>query len=294
MNININNNSNSCSSSTSSSSSSLNKRRYSTHVVTRYYRAPELILLQPIQTSAVDIWSVGCIFAELLECIKESGITINHRKPLFPGDHCLPLSPLPSVQNQDKNDNANNDNNNNNNNNNNKTNDLEEKDQENSKKNDQDSQQENKSNSFGTNYIDNNQLNVIFKVIGSPNHDEIQNSIEGKPQQDYLYDVPVLSPTLSQRFSFANVQALDLLKRMLTFDPVQRISAHDALRHPYLECLFKQNSTFSSQLADSAIPFFKDIERDYDTEFTYEQLMQLLRKECKILKKLSNRVSAFL
>ena len=40
-------------------------RQLTKHVVTRWYRAPELILLQNY-TSAVDIWSLGCIFAELL------------------------------------------------------------------------------------------------------------------------------------------------------------------------------------------------------------------------------------
>ena len=32
---------------------------------TRWYRAPELILYEDRYTSAVDLWSVGCIFAEL-------------------------------------------------------------------------------------------------------------------------------------------------------------------------------------------------------------------------------------
>ncbi|XP_023230246.1 serine/threonine-protein kinase NLK-like [Centruroides sculpturatus] len=35
-------------------------------VVTQYYRAPELLMGAHHYTSAVDIWSVGCIFAELL------------------------------------------------------------------------------------------------------------------------------------------------------------------------------------------------------------------------------------
>ncbi|CAG0894722.1 unnamed protein product [Darwinula stevensoni] len=35
-------------------------------VVTQYYRAPELLLGARYYTTAVDIWSVGCIFAELL------------------------------------------------------------------------------------------------------------------------------------------------------------------------------------------------------------------------------------
>ena len=44
------------------------------YVVTRWYRAPEILLLVKRYTQAVDLWSVGCIFAELLR-----------RQPLFPG-----------------------------------------------------------------------------------------------------------------------------------------------------------------------------------------------------------------
>mmetsp|Transcript_19044 Transcript_19044/g.38462 ORF Transcript_19044/g.38462 Transcript_19044/m.38462 type:complete len:393 (+) Transcript_19044:72-1250(+) len=47
------------------------------YVVTRWYRAPELILLPEGYGEAVDLWSVGCIHYELMA-----------RKPLFPGkDH---------------------------------------------------------------------------------------------------------------------------------------------------------------------------------------------------------------
>lgn len=44
------------------------------YVVTRWYRAPEVILNASEYSKAVDIWSVGCIMAELLG-----------RQPLFPG-----------------------------------------------------------------------------------------------------------------------------------------------------------------------------------------------------------------
>ncbi|XP_030968239.1 mitogen-activated protein kinase 3 [Quercus lobata] len=47
------------------------------YVVTRWYRAPELLLNSSDYTAAIDVWSVGCIFMELMT-----------RKPLFPGkDH---------------------------------------------------------------------------------------------------------------------------------------------------------------------------------------------------------------
>lgn len=35
-------------------------------VVTQYYRAPELLMGAKHYTQAVDVWSVGCIFGELL------------------------------------------------------------------------------------------------------------------------------------------------------------------------------------------------------------------------------------
>lgn len=61
------------------------KRGLTRHVITRWYRAPEVILLQPY-TAAVDIWSVGCIFAELLSLIKENIADFTKRRPLFPGE----------------------------------------------------------------------------------------------------------------------------------------------------------------------------------------------------------------
>ena len=36
------------------------------YVVTRWYRAPEVILSQSDYTKAIDMWSVGCILGELL------------------------------------------------------------------------------------------------------------------------------------------------------------------------------------------------------------------------------------
>ena len=45
------------------------------YVVTRWYRAPEIMLACHEYSYPIDVWSVGCIFAELLL-----------RKPYFPGD----------------------------------------------------------------------------------------------------------------------------------------------------------------------------------------------------------------
>ena len=44
------------------------------YVATRWYRAPEVILSWKKYTKAIDMWSIGCILAELVG-----------RKPIFPG-----------------------------------------------------------------------------------------------------------------------------------------------------------------------------------------------------------------
>jgi len=69
------------------------KRELTGHVVTRWYRAPEIILLEKDYGPAIDIWAVGCIFAELLGMMKENAPTFIDRQPLFPGKSCFPLSP---------------------------------------------------------------------------------------------------------------------------------------------------------------------------------------------------------
>ena len=69
------------------------KRELTGHVVTRWYRAPEIILLEKDYGPAIDIWAVGCIFAELLGMMKENAPTFLDRYPLFPGKSCFPLSP---------------------------------------------------------------------------------------------------------------------------------------------------------------------------------------------------------
>ena len=77
------------------------KRQLTRHVVTRWYRAPELVLLQEYGT-AVDVWSAGCIFAELLGMQKENVQNYRDRVALFPGKSCYPLSD-DRMDNEDKN-----------------------------------------------------------------------------------------------------------------------------------------------------------------------------------------------
>ena len=52
-------------------------REMSGNVVTRYYRPPEIWFGARFYGEAVDIWSIGCTFAELF---------LANREVLFPGD----------------------------------------------------------------------------------------------------------------------------------------------------------------------------------------------------------------
>lgn len=61
------------------------------YVVTRWYRAPEIMLACHEYSYPIDVWSVGCIFAELIL-----------RKPYFPGDDYIDqvrVSPWPKPEN---------------------------------------------------------------------------------------------------------------------------------------------------------------------------------------------------
>ncbi|KAJ7540509.1 hypothetical protein O6H91_10G019900 [Diphasiastrum complanatum] len=137
------------------------KGQYMTeYVVTRWYRAPELLLSCEEYSSAIDMWSVGCIFAELLG-----------RKPLFPGKD----------------------------------------------------------------YI--HQLKLIINMIGSPEESDLQ-FIHSQKAKGYIRSLPY-TPRVSfaRLYPCTNPLAINLLDKMLVFDPRKRITVTEALEHPYLAML---------------------------------------------------------
>ncbi|CAK4075990.1 unnamed protein product [Aphanomyces euteiches] len=131
-------------------------RNYTHEVVTLWYRAPEILLGGSHYSTSVDVWSVGCIFAEMI-----------NRKPLFPGDSEI------------------------------------------------------------------DELFRIFRILGTPD-DSVWAGVSSLPDyktsfpkwqpQPWMHIVPSLDPC-----------GIDLLARMLVYDPRMRISAKQALNHPWFD-----------------------------------------------------------
>merc|ERR1712187_48746 len=144
-------------------------------VVTRWYRAPEVILLQSQYTEAIDIWSMGCIFAELLEMLT-GGFSHEDRGALFPGSTAYPADRRATRSGHD-------------------------------------------------------QLHLIVDMLGTPTEEDIEQlDCEGAAR--YVRSLPFRPGTgLSNRFPWAEPEELDVLEKMLRFDPNRRITVNEALEH---------------------------------------------------------------
>ena len=129
-------------------------------VVTLWYRAPELLLGATEYTEAIDLWSVGCIFAELI-----------NKEPLLPGKN------------------------------------------------------------------ESDQIRRIFKALGGPPTPQIWPGCQSLPNYKaavhHVQDPPDTRASLRSKFKFMTDNGIDLLARFLTYDPSKRISAAEALQHPY-------------------------------------------------------------
>ena len=81
------------------------------------------------------------------------------------------------------------------------------------------------------------QLNIITKLLGNPSQ-KLVNKIENEKNKDFVQQLPKREGRdFEQLFKGANPDAIDLLKKMLTYDPDDRITVQQGLEHPYLKQL---------------------------------------------------------
>jgi mitogen-activated protein kinase 1/3 len=79
------------------------------------------------------------------------------------------------------------------------------------------------------------QLSLILECLGTPTMDDF-NEITSPRSKDYLRALPFhRRRDLREMCPKAKPNALDLMRRCLTFSPRKRITVEEALEHPYLE-----------------------------------------------------------
>lgn len=180
------------------------RRQYTKMVVTPSYRAPEVIMSKGQYNSTIDIWSLGCIFWELLIRSINPHIVGPLPNPLF-GVRGEPVTP-----------------------------------------------------DEGENYTKDSQsplaqqLDVIFNVIGTPCWRDIE-SIPSETWRAYLRHLPGRAGNLVKALSrFVDEEAIDLLSRMLAFNPARRCTAEEALAHSYFKNVKKPSAAARHMMAEDA------------------------------------------
>lgn len=79
-----------------------------------------------------------------------------------------------------------------------------------------------------------NQLDRIIEVTGRPSPADIE-AIQSEFAATMLDSLPDVEPrSLQSMYPNASEEAIDLLRKLLMFNPDQRITAEQALEHPYL------------------------------------------------------------
>lgn len=123
-------------------------------------------------------------------------------------------------------------------------------------------------------------MDVILDLVGTPSDDEMAN-IALKDSKEYLKSLPKRKgKDFNDYFKGANADAVDLLKKMLTFDPAKRISVEKALEHPYMsELHYPEDEPTRGPLSLFDFDFEKyDLNAEQLKDLIYEEI-QLYHSE---------------
>ena len=82
------------------------------------------------------------------------------------------------------------------------------------------------------------ELQAIFDVIGTPEWACVE-TVENPRWRHFLWRLPAQAPHLMRLFGFAGEPAVDLIRRMLAFDPHRRwVTARVAAYASHLSCVY--------------------------------------------------------
>lgn len=85
----------------------------------------------------------------------------------------------------------------------------------------------------GSNEVD--QISRIHKVLGTP-PPEVLNKLKGKGASHINFDFPTQKGIgIPQLVPHASPEAIDLMVKLLKYDAAERITAREAMRHPYFK-----------------------------------------------------------
>ena len=82
------------------------------------------------------------------------------------------------------------------------------------------------------------QIKLIMDFLGSPSEEDM-SQIKQPKARSFLSSLPKRDPS-NAKVVFPDVKndkALDLLRKLLVFNPAKRLTTEEALKHPYLEAL---------------------------------------------------------
>lgn len=77
-------------------------------------------------------------------------------------------------------------------------------------------------------------ISMIFKLLGPPSRDSWPDYYN-LPLAKTISLPPFQPPQFRQKFPFISDAGIDLMMRFLTYDPECRITAEEALNHPYFK-----------------------------------------------------------
>jgi len=236
-------------------------RQMTTHVVTRWYRAPELMLRMTHYSTPIDMWSVGCIFAEMLRMLDPHSAG-RRRKALFPGKSSWMMTPPKGSLGSGGGPGSN-----------------------------QSDGAEGSGRDQSTPFQEDGQLMTIINVIGTPTQEEIRK-VEDPCARAYLEALPPKkAQDLATMLPNAGEDAFDLLRAMLRFDPDKRCTVDEAIEHEYFQGCFQDAGTYGDMRLRIETVAERVVELDVDnTDEGCQSSEQLKLLMCEEIRRFHERL----